>query len=79
MYKNLMCFRCDNTQSAAARKWNIDSLRSLLAMQIGYSLRSRTSDFYKLSDFLVRGLRGFFSDSEESDSFFPALSVSALQ
>ena len=74
-----MCFRCDNTQSAAARKWNIDSLRSLLAMQIGYSLRSRTADFYELLDFLVRGLRGFSFTSEDFSSFFPALSVSALQ
>ena len=32
-----MCFRCENTQSAGARQWNIDSLqlrfRSPLAMQ----------------------------------------------
>ena len=45
-----MCFRCDNTQSAGARQWNIDSLqlrfRSPLAMQIGYSLRSRTLYFF---------------------------------
>lgn len=53
---NLICFHCENTQSAGARQWNFDSLRSHLAMQIGYFLRSRILN-YKISVFASASAR----------------------